>query len=107
MAESKWRRYARLTGPDVAADVDDEMEFHIQILADRYERQGHSPEEARTMAIREFGDRASARDACVEIDATRARGSARAEWIDTLRQDARHGVRRLIKNPVFSIVAIL
>src|SRR6185503_7063183 len=70
-------------------------------------RQGYTAEEARRMAIREFGDRASARDACVEIDTTRARDAARAEWFDTLNHDVRHGLRRLVKNPIFSIVAIL
>ena len=45
--EPLWRRYARLLGPDVAADVDDEMEFHLQLLTEKYQRQGHAPHEAR------------------------------------------------------------
>jgi putative ABC transport system permease protein len=107
MSEAKWRRYARLTGSNVRADVDDEMEFHIQIIADRFARDGHSPEDARAMAMREFGNRQRASDECVEIDSVQQRRADRSDWWQTFRQDAKHGARRLIKNPVFSIVTIL
>jgi predicted permease len=91
----------------VRADIDDEMEFHIQILAERYARQGHPPEEARAMAVREFGNRQRASEECVEIDSTRQRHQSRSEWWSTFRQDAKHGARRLVKNPIFTVVAIL
>src|SRR5690348_3116427 len=106
MSESKWRRYARFAGPDPVADVDDEMEFHLQILIDRYIQRGYDPREARTMAIKEFGNRDRAREECIEIDSERMRRTGRTEWLDTVRQDIRHGVRRLIKSPVFTLVAV-
>ena len=34
----KWRRYLRFRGPNVRADVDDELEFHIQTRARSDER---------------------------------------------------------------------
>ena len=107
MREPTWRRYARLMRPDLAGDVDAEMEFHIQVLADRYVARGHSPEEARHMAAREFGDRDRARRECIDIDDARRRRDARAEWFSTFRKDFRHGLRRLAKNPGFSIIAVL
>ena len=107
MSEAKWRRYARVTGMNLRADVDDEMEFHIQILAERFAREGHPPEEARAMAVREFGNRQRASDECVQIDAIQQRRSDRSHWWQTFRQDTKHGARRLLMNPVFSIVAIL
>lgn len=107
MSEPAWRRYARFFHRDIPGDVDDEMDFHIQILAARYERDGHSPEEARAMAVREFGDRDKARKECIDIDGSAARTRGRADWFDTLEQDFRHGARRLIKNPVFAIVTVL
>ena len=106
MSESKWRRYARFGGPNPVADVDDEMEFHLQILIDRYIQRGYDPREARTMAMKEFGNRARAREECIEIDSERMRRTGRAEWLDTVRQDIRHAVRRLIKSPVFTLVAV-
>src|SRR5580698_9269673 len=39
-----WRRYARLFGPDPAADVKDELHFHIEAKIDDLIRIGHSPE---------------------------------------------------------------
>ena len=107
MSEAKWRRYSRVTGPNLRADVDDEMEFHIQILAERFARDGCSPEEARTMAVNEFGNRQRASDECVEIDSIQQRRADRSHWWQTFRQDTKHGARRLLVNPVFSIVAIL
>jgi predicted permease len=107
MSEAKWRRYARVTGTNLRADIDDEMEFHIQILAERFAREGHSPEEARAMAVREFGNRQRASDECVEIDSIQRRRTDRSQWWQTFRQDAKHGARRLLMNPVFSVVAIL
>jgi hypothetical protein len=99
MADAIRRRYARLTGPDLGADVDDERELHIQLLAERYARQGLPPHEARAMAMHEFGDRDGAREACLEIDRTQLRSSRRHEWWRGLWADLRHGARRLRKSP--------
>lgn len=106
MSEAKWRRYARLTGSDPAGDVDDEMNFHIQTLTERYVQLGHTPEEARAMAVKEFGNRERARDEIIAIDTGRLRASGRAQWLDTLRQDVKHGARRLLNTPLFTVVAI-
>ena len=40
-----WRRYVRFWRPNIAADVDDELQFHIDMLARTYEAQGMSKEE--------------------------------------------------------------
>jgi len=37
-----WRRYARLFGPDPAADVKDELSFHLQAKIDDLVAQGWS-----------------------------------------------------------------
>jgi predicted permease len=102
-----WRRYARLTGPDIAADVDEELELHLQLLAEKYERQGLTPERARAMAVREFGDRRGAKEECVRIGESRLRESRRSEWLGALGRDLRHGVRRLLKSPAFTAVTVL
>ena len=52
----KWRRYARIFGPDPAADVDDELRFHIDTKVDELIAQGWKWEEARREAERLFGD---------------------------------------------------
>jgi hypothetical protein len=107
VSDAPWRRYARLTGPDVAADVDDEMELHIQLLAEKLERQGLPPDEARARAVREFGDRARAKEECVRIGEARLREAQWHERWDTLWRDLRHALRRLRKSPAFAAVTVL
>ena len=41
-----WRRYLRFFGPDVGADVHDEMHFHLEAKTSELIGQGRSPEEA-------------------------------------------------------------
>ena len=51
-----WRRYARFFGPDPAADVSDELRFHLEAKTTDLIRQGWNPEAARQEAERQFGD---------------------------------------------------
>src|SRR5262245_50836058 len=67
MSEAKWRRYARLTGPKLGADIYEEIEFHLQILTDRNIALGMDHDAARAKAILEFGDLAKARDEMMKI----------------------------------------
>ena len=52
----RWRRYSRLFGPDPAADVSDELRFHLEAKFDDLVSQGWSREAARQEAERQFGD---------------------------------------------------
>jgi len=63
MRAPAWRRYLRLRGADVRADVADELEFHIEMIAARHVANGVSPDEARDRARVEFGDIERARRA--------------------------------------------
>jgi len=47
-----WRRYARFFGPDPAADVKDELHFHLEAKTDELLRQGWGPKAAREEAER-------------------------------------------------------
>jgi len=51
-----WRRYARLFGPDPAADVKDELRFHLEAKIDDLVSQGWPPEAARQEAERQLGN---------------------------------------------------
>jgi len=51
-----WRRYARLIRPDPRADVEDELQFHIESKVEDLVAAGWRPEAARKEAERQMGD---------------------------------------------------
>ena len=103
-----WRRYDRLSGPDIPADVDEELEFHVQTLAERIAREeGVAAEEARRRAEAAFGDRARAAAACRDIGERRRRRLGLVAALGGLRRDVRHALRRLGRAPGFALVAVL
>jgi predicted permease len=80
-------------------ELDEEMRFHVQMEAERLRREGLSPREARRRALIRFGGITRFGEQTRE-----ARGTQVAE--DTM-QDLKYGIRMILKNPVFSAVAIL
>ena len=63
-----WRRYTRFFGADPAADVDDELRFHLETKTEELIAQGWRPREAHEEAERQFGDLRMIRN----VGATRA-----------------------------------
>ena len=100
-----WRRYLRFLRPDVRADVDDELRFHLESAARDLVAEGLSADEARREAARRFGDVTSVQEACVTIDERRQRRDERAEWFTDLRLDARLALRTLRRSPAFTAMA--
>jgi predicted permease len=102
-----WRRYARLFGPDPAADVKDELSFHLQAKIDDLVTQGWSPESARQEAERQFGDLRAVQQIGVRIgEKMERRKRLRDYWNDSL-QDARYTFRTLGRDPSFAAISIL
>jgi predicted permease len=102
---SPWRRYLRFLRPDVRADVDDELRFHLESATHDLRDEGLSTGEARREAARRFGDVPTIREACVTIDQRRQRRAERSAWLADLAQDARLAVRTLRKSPAFALMA--
>jgi putative ABC transport system permease protein len=80
-------------------DLDAEIRHHLdQAIRDRIER-GETPDEARTNALREFGNVGLVKEVTREM------------WgwasLERLAQDLRFGLRMMRKNPGFSLIAIL
>ena len=80
-------------------EFDQEIQSHIEMLADDYRGRGLAPQEALRRAKLEFGGAAQLREAHREI-----RG---LPLLDSLAQDARYAARSLRKNPGFTVLAIV
>ena len=102
-----WRRYLRLRGTDVRADVDDELEFHIEMIAARLVASGRAPAEAMAEARREFGDIERARALCEGIGTDQERRHEWAELFDSIGKDVRFALRGLRRAPGFTAAIVL
>jgi putative ABC transport system permease protein len=105
--DPRWRRYLRFARPNVAADVDDELRFHVEMRVERNIALGMSADEARREALKRFGDVTSVRDALVEHDKRKQDAEGRRELMADLAQDVRFGWRSLRRAPAFAIAATL
>jgi predicted permease len=89
-----WRRWARRSTDDFAAEI----ESHIAMEADRLMRAGMSAEEAQFAARRAFGNPTAAREHFREH---------RPGWtLESIGQDARYSLRTMRHNPAFTVIAV-
>jgi predicted permease len=78
---------------------DEEMSTHLEMLAEKYEREGMSTKEAARAARRQFGN--------TTLLKQRQRESRTTMFFAKVWRDVRYGVRQLAKTPVFTIVCVL
>ena len=102
-----WYRRLRFWGPDVDADVDDELRFHLESRAADLAARGHPTEEARRLAHARFGDVGRVRRWLRHHDRRRQRRAERTESMDALLLDLRYAVRRLRQQRAFTLSVVL
>jgi hypothetical protein len=103
----KWRRYLRFWRPDVRADVDDELAFHMQERVDDLVARGLDAETARREAMRLFGDVPRVKDECIEEALKLETEMRRLETLDVLKQDAIYALRLMRAHPTFTAAIML
>src|SRR5688500_20220155 len=99
------RRFFRVPSAecDVHALVDDEIAFHVDMIAEQLAAEGHPPEAARREALRRFGNLDGVRSRSYEISIRHATATSRHELISHLYQDvefAAHGMQTALGIPV-------
>jgi predicted permease len=97
--EPIWRRYARFFRPDVGADIDDEMEFHIEERARELMNGGLGERVARAQARTEFGNAGAARAEVLTIHGDDTKRRTRARRLADLGQDVRYALRSARRKP--------
>jgi putative ABC transport system permease protein len=101
----RWTRTLRLrlrsllSRGRVDAELDEELQYHLERLVEEGIAAGLTRRDARAAAVREMGAIEPRKEACRD-----ARGLA---FVDSIRQDVTYAVRSLGKSPAFTVVAIL
>src|SRR6266576_647319 len=80
-------------------NLDDELQFHIEMRAQEFIAAGMTPGEARHQAARLFGNQLLLKERTRDMDTI--------GWIETLWQDLRYATRMLLRTPIFASVAVL
>jgi predicted permease len=98
--------WCRLSKGRLEREVQEELEFHLEMLVEKYEAQGFEPSEARRIAEERFGDPTRFRREMYRAELSRVQKQKRELYMDNLRQDLRFAFRQLWKRPVFSVIAL-
>jgi predicted permease len=103
------RRFFRLPSAEreVHALVDDEIAFHVDMLAEQLAAEGYPPEAARREALRRFGNVDGIRDRCYDISRSHATTMRRHELLSDVWQDVVYATRGMRRARGFSVVVLL
>ena len=96
-----WSKVARALARrrDLANELQQEMDAHLQFLIDKNRERGMGPEEARAAAQREFGNRTLVHE--------RSYQSWQFPAFESVLQDLRYAARGIWRARVFSLIVIL
>ena len=91
----------------IGADVDEELQFHLDMRAAELRSLGMAAEAAQAEARRQFGDLDDARHYITTVDRATEAALRRTEIMGDLRHDIVYAIRKLRTAPAFTITVIL
>jgi putative ABC transport system permease protein len=91
----------------IAADVYEEIQFHIEERIEQLLATGMSREQARAEVLKRFGDVESYQMMTRQIDEETMRNRSRFELLSTLARETRRSARVLVRTPAFSLIAFI
>ena len=94
-----FRIAALLRARRLDARLDDEVRFHIDMLAQEHMRRGMPAAEARAAALRNFGGVTQMKETY--------RDQRSVPFIETFLQDARYSIRSFLRTPGFTAAALI
>ncbi len=101
------RRLRRIFDLPDSEDVRREMAFHMESRVEELVSAGWEREAAEAEALRRFGDPETFAAQVRPIVRRQRRAARRAAGLESVVQDVRIGARALIRNPVFTLAALL
>ncbi|MBV9765397.1 MAG: ABC transporter permease, partial [Acidobacteriaceae bacterium] len=91
-------RAAVSSSPGDDQEFDEEIRSHIDLLTDRYRREGLTATEAKAAARRQFGRTTRLKE--------HVHDQGTILWLETILQDVRYSLRYLQKSPLFCFTAV-
>jgi predicted permease len=80
-------------------DVNDELQLHLDLLAEEYRAEGLSDADARARAQREFGNPTRLAEQTREVSTV--------PWIESALKDVAYGLRQLRRQPLVTTLAVV
>lgn len=100
-------RFPQRSRAGIARDVNDELDFHIDMRVKELVAQGVSVERAQQQAIEEFGDVEFTRRYCQQLDEKTERAERSADVFAEWWQDIRYAGRTLRRSKGFAAVSLI
>ncbi len=91
----------------LAAEIDEEIAFHLESTIAELEASGMSPDMAREEAERRFGSLPEYRAALTRLGEARRDGEQRREYFDIIRQHLSYTWRSIRRQPGFALTVVL
>ena len=89
------------------AEVDEELNVHLEMRVNELTTAGMTPDDARQEALRQFGDLEATREYCRRQDEEKENEMQRALLFQDFMQDLRIAVRSLLRAPVLTVTIIV